>query len=208
MTATMNLTMSADETRAVYKDEMTLREARAAYFKRTGFDDTTYVESWVKLPVGPLNLYMPNFDARKEAVKIHDLNHIVGGYGTDWKGEFEISAFEIGMGTGRYWFGWFLDVGGVAGGLLLSPRATLNAFARGRRAKSSVYRHVVKWDDSVLDGTVGALRDALQLEDAPNATAAEKRAAVGWAAVGVTLHLLLPLCAVVGVVAAIVLATR
>lgn len=208
MNATANLSMTADETRAVYKDEMTLREARAAYFARTGFDDTTYVEAWVKLPVGPFHFYMPNFAARKEAVKVHDLNHIVGGYGTDWRGEFEISAFEIGMGTGRYWFGWFLDVGGLAAGLLKSPTTTLNAFARGRRAKSSVYHHVDKWDDRVLDGTVGALREALQLEDAPVATAAEKRAAYGWAAVGVTLHALLPLAFFVGVVAAVVLAMR
>lgn len=208
MNATANHTMTADETRAVYTDDMTLREARAAYFARTGFDDTTYVEPWVKLPVGPFSVFMPNFPARKEAVKVHDLNHIVGGYGTDWKGEFEISAFEIGMGTGRYWFGWFLDVGGVAGGLLLSPQTTLNAFARGRRAKHSVYRHVDKWDDKILDGTVGALRAKLQLEDAPVATDAEKRAAYLWAFVGVLLHAVVPLLGLVGVIAAIAFAVR
>jgi len=198
------ISMTADETRAVYRDDMTLREARQRYFERNGFDDTTYVESWVKLPFGPFHIYMPNFPARKEAVKVHDLNHLVGGYGTDWRGEFEISAFEIGMGTGRYWFGWFLDVGGLAGGLLLSPTTTLSAFARGRRAKSSVYRHVDVWDEAFLDTTVGALRANLALDDAPVATAAEKRAAFAWAAVGLLLHGVLPLLAFVAVVAGVV----
>ncbi len=197
-------TLTGPEARAVFPDAMTLREARARHFARAGFDEQTYVESWVKLPVGPFTVVMPNLGARKEAVKVHDLNHVVTGYGTDWKGEFEISAFEIGMGTGRYWFGWFIDVGGLAAGLLRAPSETLRAYARGRRAHDSTYRHIDRWSDSVLDETVGSLRARLQLVDDAVPTASEKRAAFGLAAVGLVLHVGLPLLAVVGTAAAVV----
>ncbi|MDP2340265.1 MAG: hypothetical protein Q8O67_04855 [Deltaproteobacteria bacterium] len=199
-------TMNAAETRAAYPDSMTLREARTAYFARTGFDDKTYVESWVKLPVGPFSIYMPNFQPRKEAVKIHDLNHILGGYGTSWQGEFEISAFEIGMGTGRYWFGWFLDVGGVAAGLLRFREPTLQAFARGRRTARSCYREIPELTDAILDGTtVGELRERVQVPDDATPTPADKRAALGWGVVGAVLHGA-PLWAFVVVVVAVYLA--
>ena len=198
--------MSAPETRVAYPDELSLRQARAAYFARTGFDDTTYVEPWVKLPAGPFTVVMPNLAPRKAAVKIHDLNHILTGYGTDWQGEFEISAFEIGMGTGRYWFGWFLDVGGLAAGLLRFREPTLRAFARGRRTQRSVYREVPDFTDAVLDQTVGALRERVRIPDDAVPTAADQRAALGWGLVGMALHIGLPLLGLAAIVAAIVVA--
>ncbi len=202
-------TMTAAEGRAYYLDKMTLREARTAYFARTGFDDGTYVDTWVKLPVGPIHVYMPNVGPRREAVKIHDINHIVGGFGTDWQGEFEISAFELGMGTGRYWVGWFLGVGGVALGLLRCRDPVRRAFARGRRTKASIYREIPDLTDAVLDGTtVGALRERVQIPDEATPTPEDDAALKRLAVMGVLLHVVLPLLGFVGVLTALFLAVR
>jgi hypothetical protein len=38
---------------------------------------------------------LPNSDARRKAVVLHDLHHVATGYKTDWTGEAEISAREI-----------------------------------------------------------------------------------------------------------------
>lgn len=198
--------ISVDETRRIYPDAMRVRDARARYFERNGFDETTYIEPFVRIPFGPVAVYMPNIAARREAVKVHDLHHLVTGYGTDWPGEFEESAFELGAGIGRYWFGWFINVGGVTGGVLKNREQVMQAFARGRRAKRSLYHHVDRWNDAVLDDTVGSLREVMQLDDAPVVTAADRRAVWALAVVGLFAHLLLPLAAVVGVAAAIVTA--
>lgn len=186
---TKSRTLSPDEARDVYPDDVTLREARARYFQRTGFDDATYSDTWVKLPIGPITVAFPNIRPRKEAVRIHDLNHLVTGYGTDWEGEFSISAYELGMGMGRYWFGWFLNAGGVAGGLLRAPRKTFAAYARGRATSSSSYREIPQWDEAVLDWTVGDLRRRVALQDAVPVQTADVVKVLLNAAAGVVLHL-------------------
>lgn len=50
----------------------TVREAREGYFKESGFNEATYSDRWVKLPLGPLKFYLPNIAARKKAVPLHD----------------------------------------------------------------------------------------------------------------------------------------
>ncbi len=63
----------------------------------------------------------------------HDIHHIVTGYESDWQGEAEIAAWEVSTGCGEYGAAWFLDLGGIAMGLLFFPRKTFRAFIRGRR---------------------------------------------------------------------------
>ncbi len=201
-------TMSADETRATYPDDITLREARARYFARSGFDDSTYSDRWVRLPVGPLTAYLPNLAPRREAVRVHDIDHIVTGYGTDWNGELRISAFELAMGLGRYWFGTFIDAGGVAMGVLRWPRDLVAAYARGRTAKQSVYRVFDRFSDADLDRTVGEVRALVGAADDAVPTAADTRAVLAWAAFGVATQLLLPLGLLAAAVALVVIAVR
>ena len=45
-----------------------------------------------------------------------------------------IGAWEIAAGTRPHWMALLLDLGAMATGLVLSPRATFRAFVRGRRA--------------------------------------------------------------------------
>ncbi len=148
---------------ASYPDDLTVREGRQRYFEASGFDTTTYTDRWVKLPVGPTHFYLPNLQARRVCVPLHDVDHVVTGYVADWHGEFEISAFEIGAGCGRYWFGWMVNSQGLVGGALRWPRDCFAAFVRGRRCRHSVFERSGV-DETLLDTPLGDLRTELGLD--------------------------------------------
>ena len=148
-----------------YDPQMSVREARARYFADNAFgEDGGYGASWVTLfQLGPLPLGFPNSPSRVRAVRYHDLHHLVTGYDTDMSGEAEISAFELGGGCGDLRFAWFINVLGMAWGLLLVPERTRRAFARGANSRN-LYAH--PYDEAWLDEPLGQLRARLGVDDA------------------------------------------
>jgi hypothetical protein len=116
---------------------MTMREARARYFEANGFGpDGGYADPWVDFKVGSVPFPVPNTKARMRAVPYHDLHHVLTGYATDFKGELEISAWEIGAGCKGYIAAWQLNLAGSATGAWLIPGRLWRAFVRGRGARS------------------------------------------------------------------------
>ncbi len=94
-------------------------------------------KSYVKIEASKsFHFYIPNFDARRKAVAIHDIHHILTGYKTTFKGECEISAWEIASGCKKYWAAFLIDTSGVMLGIPLYLPSVLKAFARGRRTKN------------------------------------------------------------------------
>ena len=81
-------------------------------------------------------VYFPNFDARRKAVFKHDVHHIATGYTSTFKGETEISAWELGSGCRHYWVAFLLDLYGMTMGMLFNPGAVYRAFVKGRRTKN------------------------------------------------------------------------
>ena len=78
-------------------------------------------DSFVKVEITEkINVYIPNFDARRKAVLKHDVHHLVTGYPSILKGEAEISAWEIASGCTNYWAALLLDSQGLLIGLFLS----------------------------------------------------------------------------------------
>ena len=155
-----------------YDDSLSLRDAVAAYFAANRFGaDGGYGDKWVKLKLGPLSLYMPNTQARVAAVRFHDLHHIVTGYRTDWRGEFEISAWELAAGCGRFYAAWWLNLGGLNAGLLVCPRRTLAAFRLGRRCRSL---YGGSYDAALLSRSVKDARTAMGLTEDGQAAAGER----------------------------------
>lgn len=148
-----------------YDPQMSVREARARYFADNAFgEDGGYGASWVTLlQLGPLPLGFPNSPSRVRAVRYHDLHHLVTGYDTDMAGEAEISAFELGGGCGDLHFAWFINVLGMAWGLLLVPERTRKAFVRGANSRN-LYAHT--YDEAWLDEPLGQLRARLGVDDA------------------------------------------
>jgi hypothetical protein len=98
-------------------------------------------QRFVVVDVGLVPYPIPNTRARKRAVRIHDLNHLVSGYKTDREGELEISAWELASGgCGRYSAAWVLDLAGLITGLFVCRRRVVRAFHRGR-SERNLYRY-------------------------------------------------------------------
>lgn len=160
-----------------YLDTLSVREARDLYYRDNDFGaDGGDSLSWVKLKLGPIPLAIPNTDGRRRAVKYHDLHHLVTGYRTDWVGEFEISAWEIGSGCKREAFAWFINSQGMVGGLFLCPRRSLRAFVRGRSTQNLYGLEL----EPLLEETVADLRRRMGTDASiPEPSAAQ---VVGWLA--------------------------
>ena len=122
-------------------DEQTLREGRRRFFAAQGFaPDGGYDVSWATETFAGLPYSVPNTRARARALRVHDLHHVLTGYGADWRGEAEISAWELGSGgAGGYAYAWFIALFGLATGLLTMPTRIWAAFVRGRRWRN-LYR--------------------------------------------------------------------
>ncbi|MDB4969244.1 MAG: hypothetical protein JWN44_4933 [Myxococcales bacterium] len=146
----------------------TLLDARDEYFRVNQFGPNGgYDDAWVDFKLGPIPLPFPNSPGRKRAVRFHDLHHTLTGYATDARGEFEISAWEIGSGCAGYLAAWQLNLGGMVAGMLAAPRRTWRAFLRGRQSRN-LYRS--QYDDALLSRRVAEMRRELAL-DRPLATA-------------------------------------
>ncbi|MDX2170950.1 MAG: hypothetical protein SF182_28030 [Deltaproteobacteria bacterium] len=174
-------------TAVTYDDNMSMRAARQRYFDANGFD-SSYSEKWVKLKAGPIALYFPNAAGRVRAVKFHDLHHIITGYQTDWAGEVEIAAYEIGAGCGPFAWAWLLNLQALSLAPTIAPRRALRAFVRGRHARSLYYQG--EFQDALLDQSVGDVRRTLTLDrPTPAASAGDVAAYVGWVTASVVMGL-------------------
>jgi hypothetical protein len=153
-----------------YDAALSLGEARAIYFERSGIPpDGGYRQRWVKVTRNRLPLYLLNTAPRRRAVPYHDLHHVLTGYDTSNAGEAEISAWEVAAGTWPHWFALFIDLAGMAVGLLIAPRRSLRAFARGRRSRS-LYAEALT--EELLDARVGPTRARLGIPPEPVAASA------------------------------------
>jgi len=158
---------------------MTLRQARQEYFEHNGLGDGGYTAKWVKFQMGPIPFAIPNTEARKKAVKLHDLHHVLTGYGTTWTGEAEISAWEIASGCRGYLVAWVINFFAFIIGLVIAPRAVYRAFLRGRH-NGNFYG--VRFQESLLEKTVGEARRELRVDQTVPPTFADSLMFSIWAA--------------------------
>jgi hypothetical protein len=119
---------------------MTIQEGLSGFYKVNDFEDDGGIQSsiaWLK--VGPFKVPIPNPEARKKALWIHDINHLATGYSTKWIGETSISGWELATGGwGNNLFVWMIIMGGFLIGVLVYPISTFKAFLRGRKCRSVV----------------------------------------------------------------------
>jgi hypothetical protein len=121
----------------------------------------------VDIALGPLSFRLPNTQGRLRAVRYHDLHHVVTGYETTLRGEFEISACELGAGCRDFVAAWVLNLAGLAAGLLSMPKRTWRAFLRGRHSRS-LYNEDLR---TLLRENVGQVRARTGLDHASEASA-------------------------------------
>ncbi len=120
-------------------------------------------KKWEVVWAGPVPIGLPNIAARRRATPIHDLNHLVSGYGHDAMGEAENAAWELGSGCRDYVAAWVLNCAALGLGILRSPKRVFAAFARGRQSKNLYGVEI----DSVMDLPLSAVRAQLGLDDTP-----------------------------------------
>ena len=141
-----------------YPDTLLLEEARNLFFVANGFRVEDYAAPTFTIGILGIQLKFPNTASRKRVVPLHDLHHVLTGFGTDWMGEAEIGAWELRAGCNSF-IAYFLNGSGVIIGLFLSPRRVWRAFlaAKGQR---TLYRDPVPYE-RLLQMTVGEVRQRL-----------------------------------------------
>lgn len=145
----------------------TMRDAVKRYFEVNGFGaDGGYTDAWVDFKLGPVPFPLPNTAARVRAVRFHDLNHVLTGYATDFSGELEISAWEIGAGCRSFAAAWVLNLAGMTAGAFKLPKKTWRAFVAGRRSTATYGLDY----EATLSREVDELRQALHVVTSAQAT--------------------------------------
>ena len=145
--------------------DTTPRQLLADYYVEHGFDDDGgFSSKVVAIKFGNLfKLYLPNFDARRLAIRKHDIHHILTEYTpSSILGESEIGTWEIAAGTKKYWAALVLDASAIMLGFVMSPSKIFNAFVRGRRTKSLYYDMIA--DEEAVNKTLKELRTMLLLD--------------------------------------------
>jgi len=147
-------------------ETLTMGDARTAYYERNGFGpDGGDSLKWVPIKILGLTLYIPNTEGRRRAVRVHDLHHVVTGYGTDLRGEGEISAWEVASGCWGSSTALAINLGAMGLGAAIAPRRVARAWARGRRS-DNLYGEI-DGVDRLLPRPVDEVRAALGLDRPP-----------------------------------------
>jgi hypothetical protein len=88
-------------------------------------------ETFNEARIGSFSFRYPNFDGR--ALLLHDINHLLTGYPTNWIGECQVSAWELASGGRKgYPRTWIYPISLVMLGLLICPVKTYKAFLAGK----------------------------------------------------------------------------
>lgn len=147
--------------------DQTPKEILSKFYSDNNLDsDGGQSSSSVKIELTPkFHFYFPNFDARRKAVILHDIHHLLTGYTTTLSGESEISAWEIGSGCKSYWAAFLIDTSGLMMGIPFNFMGVLKAFSRGRKTKN-LYHNLFSIDE-ILDMKITELRKQLSLDKYP-----------------------------------------
>ena len=94
--------------------------------KDGGIDDKSF-----EFKVFGIKLNLPNPKFRRDALHIHDIQHVLNNCDTSWKGEGFISGWEISTGMGKYFPLGFLSLWAMGYGLWIYPKAVFNGFKKG-----------------------------------------------------------------------------
>ena len=185
---------------ALYDPSLKLQQALDLFFEKYNLGEQGGLDSdWAYLDMKWFRIPFPNTASRKKALVFHDIHHIVTGYQSDWRGEAEIAAWEVASGCGDYGAAWFLDLGGIAMGLIFYPVKTFRAFIRGRRTTNFYLSNYPKED--LVKMSIAEAQEKLRLitVDSSEATRNEILAFIGWSLVSALWYI--PFLIVFGLVA-------
>ncbi|HKR06227.1 MAG TPA: hypothetical protein VJY62_16445 [Bacteroidia bacterium] len=171
---------------STYANTLKVKDALPVYFSQYHFKDGGYNLKWFKIKLGRFFIPLPNIKARVDAVKIHDVNHLITEYTADYKGEAEIGAWEIASGCGKYYVAWILNLGSFFIGMFLYPGFLLRAFLRGRKCANSLYNH--PYDEALLNKTIGELRQIIEMDASKKSSLKDYCAFALWCFISLCYH--------------------
>ena len=135
----------------IFDDALSARDARDLFLRESGLDASGYEAPDFVVRVGPVTLRFPN----PGLLPYHDLHHVITGYRGDFRGEAEISAFELRAGGATILIR-LLCIGALAMAVFVAPLRVLRAWRRARGARS-LYALRQPYEQ-LLGMTVGELR--------------------------------------------------
>ncbi len=91
---------------------------------------------WAPFKQGLTDFQLPNFEWRRNALPAHDLHHVITGYPLNLIGEIQMSAWEFAAGKYPSIFATAFCLPLIVLGLLIAPRLSFRAYARGRRSQT------------------------------------------------------------------------
>ena len=122
---------------------MTARQALIAHLEKLGVrqpgdpSPEVYRDPWLRMAVAGRRIPVFPVWGFLGALALHDLHHLVTGYGTTLRGECEIAGWELGSGGCAWRLHMWVDrLSTFAFGLLAAPAATLRALRRGLRHRN------------------------------------------------------------------------
>ncbi len=144
----------------LYDDSMRVESALIKYYELNNLPlDGGINDKWAKYKFGPFFLTaFPNFELRNEAIRRHDVHHILINLDTSTKGEGLIAAWELGSGCDKYWISWVMEAQALWWGVLLAPAKTFGLFLQGRHSRNYFKEN---FSSEVLNKTVGQIRREL-----------------------------------------------
>lgn len=144
---------------------LAVRTARQAYLDENGFTVAAYDAPRTEAMFLRVKFSVPNTPRHQWAIRRHDLHHVATGFGTDLRGEAEISAWELrgGLRSLGLYTGSIVLLGCLMG-LLIAPRRTIRAW-RSSAGRSLFGDSRARDYDSLLELTVGELRELLGVRE-------------------------------------------
>ena len=147
-----------------HADELPVRLLRDAYLAENGFSVDSYDANRAPIAVMGITIQIPNTPARRRAVRWHDLHHVATGFGTDFAGEGEISAWELRRGLrGLGLYVGAIVIGVAAIGLVVAPRRTLRAWLASGRGHGNLFARDLADYEGLLNMNIAQLRERLHV---------------------------------------------
>ncbi len=103
-----------------------------AYYKKSPFgEDGGISQKTIYVYAGPYLIPIPNIALRQSVVVYHDLHHIISGYSNSRIGEGEVGAWELATNCWNKPLAVYLNLCGMATGILYAPKRMMKAFMQG-----------------------------------------------------------------------------
>ena len=139
---------------------MGVHAALDAYLSENGFTKEAYDSATTTGSIFGRKIAVPNPPSHQRAIRLHDLQHVATGFGTDHPGEAELAAWQARRGIwGMGAYVAAIIAINVTLGLFIAPRRMLAAF-KVPGSGGSLFVERVEYE-RLLGGSVGELRDLL-----------------------------------------------